>query len=124
MNRFWFLILLLPVVSLPLACGGGNRQLESITVTSVAKGQQIEFVATGNFSAPPTTVSPLPVSWSYAPPPPQYALTTQPFKFQCNFAGPYPSPLLAWAPADPDAPISGSMSATKMIVGNEEIKCP
>lgn len=42
--------------------------LESIsispsTVTTSADGQ-VHFVATGTFSAPPVTVSPLPVNWS------------------------------------------------------------
>jgi hypothetical protein len=31
MNRFWTFVLLLCVTSLTLACGSGNRQLQSIT---------------------------------------------------------------------------------------------
>lgn len=62
MNRFWALILLLSVTPLTLACGSSNRHLQSITIKAVPNGQQIQFVATGTFSASPTTVSPLPVS--------------------------------------------------------------
>ncbi len=125
MNRFCALILLLSLISLILACGSGsNRQLQSIAINQVANGQQIQFVATGTFSASPTTVSPLAVFWSYAPPPGQYTLTTQPFTFQCDFVGTYPSPLIAWAPPDPDAPSSGSLSSATMIRASAQITCP
>ena len=124
MNRFWALILLLPVTSLTMACGSSsNRQLQSISINAVANGEQIQFVATGTFSSSPTTVSPLPVSWSFAPPPGEYTLTTQPFTFQCVNAGPYASPIVALAPADPNAPSSGSMSATKMVSASGPINC-
>ncbi len=124
MNRFWAFILLLPVAFLTLACGSSNnRQLQSITINAVANGSQIQFVATGTFSAAPTTVTPLPVSWSFAPPPPQYTLTTQPFTFNCESAGPYASPVVAMAPADPNAPSNGSMSTTKMVTASGPITC-
>jgi hypothetical protein len=73
MNRFWAFILLLSAACWTLACGSSssNRQLQSITINGAVEGEQFEFVAAGTFSAPPTTVSPLPVSWSYAPPPGQ-----------------------------------------------------
>jgi hypothetical protein len=61
MNRLRALILLLPVVTLTLACGSSNRQLQSITMTRTANGQRTEFVATGNFSSPPATVTSIPV---------------------------------------------------------------
>jgi hypothetical protein len=123
MNRFWALILLLPVTSLTLACGSSsssNRQLQSITINAAISGEQTLFYATGTFSAAPVTVSPLPVSWSYAPPPGEYTLTTQPFTVEC----PVPSPIIAWAPADPNAPSSGSMSTTRMISQSVASPCP
>jgi hypothetical protein len=130
MNRFWalflLLLLILLVTSLTLACGTGsssNRQLQSISINAVANGEQIQFVATGTYSASPTTVSPLPVSWTFAPPDPQYTLSTQPFVFQCEAAGSYPSPIVAMAPADPNAPSSGSMRNTKMILASGPILC-
>jgi len=126
MNKYLAVMLLLLITSLALSCGNSsnNRQLQSISIQAVANGQQIQFVATGTFSASPSTVSPLAVSWSFAPPPGQYALSSQPFTFQCNFSGPYPSPLIAWAPADPNAPSSGSFSGTKMITASTPIACP
>jgi hypothetical protein len=117
------LILLLFVTSFTLSCGGSNRQLQSITIAQSANGEQIQFVATGTFSAAPITVTPLPVSWSYAPPPPQYNLTTQPYVFSC--ASPQsPGPIVAMAPANPNAPTSGSMLTTKMIFNSGPINCP
>jgi hypothetical protein len=122
---FFFLFFLLALAAaINLACGSNNRQLQSITVNAVTNGEQIQFVATGTFSASPTTVNPLPVSWSFAPPPGQYTLTTQPFMFECEVAGPYPSPLIAMAPADPNAPSSGSLLTTKMISASAQIVCP
>jgi hypothetical protein len=53
MNKCCALILLLLVTSLTLACGSSNRQLRSITIAQTANGQQIEFVATANFSSSP-----------------------------------------------------------------------
>jgi hypothetical protein len=132
MNRVWALILLLSLTSLVLACGSSsNRQLQSITISStrsVANGQQIEFVATGTFSAPPTTVSPLPVDWGigpFAPPPSdlQYTLTTEPYLFDCTGSGPY-LPVSTFAPSDPNAPTTGSFPFAKMVTALAPIPCP
>jgi hypothetical protein len=122
MNRFWAYLVLLSAASLTLACGSGssNRQLQSITIENSLMGDQVSFVATGTFSAPPTTVSPLPVSWSYAPPPGNYTLTTQPFTPQC----PAPSPIIASAPVDPNAPSNGSTSTVTMIMQSAPSPCP
>ena len=126
MNRLRALILLLSVVSLTLACGSSNRRLQSIAMTRTANGQRTEFVATGNFSSPPTTVTSIPVEWSVqlmAPPPPQYTLTNQPFLFDCTgSAGPVP--IVAYAPSDPNAPFSGSWSSARMIQASTVITCP
>jgi hypothetical protein len=123
MNRFWVIIFLL-VTSLSLSCGSGShRQLQSITIKGVANGAQIQFTATGTFSAPPTTVTPLPVSWSLALRPPQYSLTTQPFVFNCAEAGLYVIPIVAMAPADPQAPSAGSTSSTMMVSASGPISC-
>lgn len=122
MNKFPLLLVLLLTSSI-LGCGSSNRQLQSVTINSTVNGQQIQFVATGSFSASPTTVTPLPVSWSYAPPPPEYTLTTQPFLFNCQQPQ-SPGPIVACAPADPNAPSSGSMSSTKMSCNSGPIPCP
>jgi hypothetical protein len=123
MKQLWAFILLLSAASLTLACGSStsnSRQLQSITINDSIIGDQVSFVATGTFSAPPTTVTPLPVSWSLAPPPGNYTLTTQPFTPQC----PDPSPIVASAPVNPNAPSSGSTSTTTMIMQSTGSPCP
>jgi hypothetical protein len=127
MNRLSAFILLLLVNFLTLSCGSGrdsNRQLESITITQTANGQQIEFVATGHFSSPPVTVTSIPAEWSdqlMAPPPPQYTLTPQPFLFECaDSSG--PTAIVAYAPSNANAPLSGSWSG--MVQASTVINCP
>jgi hypothetical protein len=128
----------LPFISLLLAgvlamgCGsksflGGSlssRQLQSISVQETESVGQIQLTATGTFSSPPVTVSPLPVFWSLAPPQGRYTLTTEPFVLQCTFTGRYPSPIIAWAPANPSAPTSGSISGTQMVNASISVTCP
>ena|SRR5580698_3457257 len=126
MSRFWTFIVLVCAASLTVACGSAsNRQLQSITLNQTANGQQIEFVATGNFSSSPAMVASIPVEWSVqlmAPPPQQYTLTTQPFLFECTASGRFP--IVAYAPSDPDAPLSGSWSSANMIQASTLITCP
>lgn len=124
MHRSPVFLLLLVLTSFTFSCRN-SRQLQSITITKTANGQQIEFVATGNFCSSPTTVTPIPVEWSVqlmAPPPPQYTLTTQPFLFNCTVSG-GPIPLVAYAPSDPKAPLSGSWSSANMIQASMEVTC-
>ena len=127
MNRFCAVNLLLFVSSLTLACGGSgsSRQLQSITIAQTANGQQIKFVATGNFSSSPVTVTSIPVEWSVqlmAPAPQQYTLTTQPFSFECASSGAVP--IIAYAPSDPNAPMAGPWSSAKMVQASTTITCP
>lgn len=125
-------LLVLAVTSFILSCGssGSNRQLQSITITQTANGQLFQFVATGNLSGPPTTITPFPVEWSIqlmAPPPPQYTLTTQGFSFDCGVTGltsTGPIPIVAYAPSDPNAPRTGSWSSARMIQASTVITCP
>jgi hypothetical protein len=130
MKQLWAFILLLSAAFLTVACGSGsNRQLQSITIHSTVSGQQVLFTATGTFSAPPTTVSPLPVSdWGIGPfaPPPgnvQYILTTQPFVFDCSGPGPY-LPVSTLAPSDPNAPTTGTLPWAKVVTATAPIPCP
>jgi hypothetical protein len=122
MKQFWASSLLLVAACITLGCGGGSlgRQLQSITITQTAtsNGEELQFVATGTFSAPPTTVTPLSVDWTIglmAPPPLTYTyrLTTQPYVFNCTTVGPEALPVVAFAPPDPNAPSSG---ITKTVV--------
>ena len=120
MNRFSVLLLLV-ATSLTLSCGSSTgRHLQSITLTqtTINNGQGDQFVATGTFSAPPTTVTPLPVDWTnglMAPPPLTYTytLTTQPYVVNCTTVGPDALPVVAFAPPDPSAPTSGT---SKIVV--------
>jgi hypothetical protein len=128
MHKFWALSFLLVVASVTLACGSG-RQLQSINISQTVNGEQIQFVATGIFSAPPTTVTPLPVDWMILPTrptlqPPQhpYTLTTQPFVVTCPTEEGSGFAAVAFAPPDPNAPASGSVS--KVITQSSAINCP
>ena len=117
MSKSWAFLFFLLVASLTLSCSS-SRKLQSITISQTVNGQQIQFVASGAFSAPPITVNPLPAFWSIDLPPAQYTLTTQPFVVPCNSVNPGGGPIVAWAPADPNAPSTGSISGTKMIVAS------
>jgi len=73
--RLGFLTIFLFVCLMTLSCGGGAmdppRLLKAISITP-AVGQapdgttQVQFVATGTFTEPPITVTPLAVSWNFA----------------------------------------------------------
>jgi len=131
MHRASVLLLLVLASFAPsLSCGSGSgRQLQSITITQTVNGEQIQFTATGTFSAAPTTVTPLPVTWGaglFAPPPPGnlgYQLSTQPFLLTCTNSGPELS-VNAWAPPDPNTPSSGSWPFKQMIIGSAAVTCP
>src|SRR5580700_1705645 len=128
MNRFSVLLLLV-ALAVTVSCGnagagmaGTGRQLQSITITQTTNGQQIQFLATGTFSAPPTTVSPLPVDWTnglMAPPPPiyNYTLTTQPYVVNCTLTGPEIPQVVAFAPPNPNAPKTGTSKIVVSAVG-------
>jgi hypothetical protein len=127
MTRSWApfsTLLMCLAASLAVSCGsggGGDRQLQSITISGVSNGGQVSYTATGTYSAPPTTVTPLPTSWYIQDPSGGYSLTTQPFEVSCGWNG---LTVTAMAPVDPNAPSSGSVSSTKLIVANSKIICP
>jgi hypothetical protein len=106
-----------------------GRQLQSITISQTTNGEQVHFTASGTFSAPPTKVTPLAVSWGFglfAPPPPgnlRYTLTTEPFVFDCSDSA-QSLPVSVFAPSDPNAPISGSLPFNGMVTANAKIQCP
>jgi len=135
MTELRALIVLLLTISLTLSCGSpsssaSGRQLKSISISQTANGGEAQFVATGTFSAPPMTVTPLPVMWGlqlYAPPPPgnlDYTLTSQPFAFNCATMGSEVGPVSAIAPSDPSAPANGSLPFSEMILASATINCP
>jgi hypothetical protein len=129
MSKYLAPSLLVLLVLLTLSCGSSNtsRQLQSISISRSVVGTRIQFVATGTYSAPPITVTPLPVDWTLglmAPPPPQYSytLTTQPYVVNCSGVEPEGLPLVAFAPPDPDAPSSGTTMT--VITASAPINCP
>jgi hypothetical protein len=130
---FSFSASLLLVAAITLACGSSNnaltgRHLLSISVAQTTSGGQIQFVATGTFSSAPTTVTPLPVSWSaglFAPPPPgnlDYSLSTQPYILTCT--GGVPFLVNALAPPNPAAPVNGSLPLSQFVMGTATGNCP
>jgi hypothetical protein len=124
-------LLLLLTVCITLSCGttnSSNRRLQSITINGLGNGAQVQLTATGNFSAPPLNVTPLPVSWSLgliSPPPKdlQYTLTTQPYEYACPGPGQF-GPVTVVAPVDPTAPQTGTLPFTQMVAASGPIACP
>jgi hypothetical protein len=110
MKSFWAPSLLVLAASVTLSCGSGNsnsgRQLQSITVVQVQNGSQFQFIATGTFSAPPPTYN--------------YTLSTQPYVYNCDGSGLIQ--VVAFAPPNPDAPSSGSVS--QVVQGVATFTCP
>jgi hypothetical protein len=124
---------LLLVAAVTLACGSGNnaltgRHLLSISIAQTTSGSQIQFVATGTFSSAPTSVTPLPVSWSaglFAPPPPgnlDYSLSTQAYTLTCTAGQPFL--VNALAPPNPSAPANGSLPLSQFVMGTATGDCP
>jgi hypothetical protein len=60
-----WIVLLVLAASITLACGSNpQRQIESLTVSpSSADAPQVQFTATGTYTRPPVTVSPLQANW-------------------------------------------------------------
>jgi len=124
LRPLFFALLLLIVACLTLACGSSNnsnRKLQSITINAVANSGQISFVATGSYNAPPMTVTPLPTFWYVMDPPTGYTLTTQPFVVSCSQPG---ITVTASAPVNPNAPATGPIQSTTMIVATAPLLCP
>jgi hypothetical protein len=94
--------------------------LESITVNGVSSVNGTTFTATGHYSSAPMTVTGIPVAWfqtgvAVDPPGPNwdFTMSTSPLKGQCygiDTATTYY--VVAYAPANPDAPSSESMPFT------------
>ena len=126
MYRFSALAILVAASFLTLSCGTG-RQLQSISISQTTSGQQIQFVATGNFSSAPMTVTPLPVQWTnglMAPPPPTYTytLTTQPYVFNCVADTGVELQVGAYAPTNPNPPTNGSTKHP--VIAYATVQCP
>jgi hypothetical protein len=113
--RFVLSALAFSVLFTLTSCGGSPRVLESITVNGVSNAGSTTYTATGHYSAAPMTVNNIQVAWFQTgpvvdPPGPNwdYTLSAAPFKGACP-GGPVQSYVVAYAPANPTAPASGSM---------------
>lgn len=122
MERFKPLYLFLPLFLLCCACGGTSRQLQSISISpAVGSGANATFKATGTYNVPPTSVSPVAVSWflfpEVDPPPPNYSLSNRAFTpVRCpqNVTLPGTFTVVALAPTDPAAPPNGKVPTQVM----------
>lgn len=116
-----------------ISCGtSSNRVLESISVSPQIGSGQVQYVATGTFSAPPLTITPLPVNWciKLAPlaspgvcgPPGSInpGVTSQGFA-TCG-ASTLGATVTALAPADPKLPLNAQ--AVPMVSGSAVLDCP
>ena len=127
MRKVCICFFLLLCTLLTLSCGSSGRHLQSISITQSVSGQQIQFVASGTYSAAPTTVSPLPVDWILglpAPPPTRwtYTLSNQPYAYDCSNLNPLrPGSVTAVAPTDPNAPASGT--TTNVVMASLPFSC-
>lgn len=139
MNRahLWLSATLLLTAVVTISCGGGtapNRMIESISISpavTTAQNGQAQFVATGTFSAPPVTVTPLLVSWS-AP----GALAGPTVACSTNGCGGISAqglavcgqdasgtfPITASAPSDPNAPLG--TPTVPVVSGTATLTCP
>jgi hypothetical protein len=108
------------LLSFIAGCGGSaNRVLESINISpSAAAGATASFAAAGNYNTPPSILTPQSVSWyimgpGIDPPPSSYSLSVAPYRGQrCSqFQTKTPEiyTVIAVAPVDPTAPISGAV---------------
>ena len=98
-----------------------DRVLQSISISpNTATGASASYTATGTYSSAPVTVTPLSVSWlimgpGLDPPGPGYAETPGVFQAQrCSQVQSKTTTnyvVVAFAPADPNAPSSGPMPA-------------
>src|SRR5215813_15361169 len=58
------LSVMLSLLLLAAGCGDDTKsRLQSISISPTAGSSQAQFIATGHYNRPPTTVSPLPVLW-------------------------------------------------------------
>jgi len=135
-SRLVYFPTLLLVTLLTLSCGGGTmdppRMLTAISVTpTVAQapnGQtQVQFVATGTFTGPPITVSPLAVSWNFANTPltacsaNNCAQITSKGVAMCGNLATGAWTITASAPADPKAALNNF--GVSRVSANATLKC-
>jgi hypothetical protein len=116
MAKFSLVLAVLAIAAFLSSCGGGNLgTLQSITVSPSSASGAGRFVAAGTYSNG-AKVSPLPVNWfvilGAVDPAPGYQLTAAPFSQPCAPGQSGSFLVTAFAPQNPKAPSSGSMSTS------------
>jgi hypothetical protein len=105
-------------------CGSSSRQLQSMDISpATASGSPVQFVATGHYNQAPLSMSPLPAFWAVAPNDDPGATITQTGVAQCQPGASKTFSVLAYAPADPDAPIKIPLTGN-MVLGTAFLSCP
>jgi len=133
-RRVFLILLGLALLAGCNAVSNNPRQLMSITISpnsATANNGPVVFTATGTFSSAPVTVTPLAASWSISGPgidptcgnDCQYQLTQGTFTAHCGPIGGVDT-ITAQAPADPNAPPTGSIANTKMVSATATLNCP
>jgi hypothetical protein len=126
-----FIALFLFVLSM-LACGGGNRQLQSMSISPASASVQVQFTAIGTFSgsSKPSAVNALwwtNPPWTFPPMTPNVPFITVSSNGLAQCAAGAPSgtyPVWAVAPVDPSVPLSQMTMTTKQIVAMAQLTCP
>jgi hypothetical protein len=134
MNRFGIPFLAAPLLGLLLgtACssmsmGGSNRVLQSVIVTPATAdaqsfpGGQVQFTATGNFSAPPTPVKPLAVSGWTSSATSVATVDINSGVAQCVSGASGTVTITARASRGPDMPMPGT---AVLVSGSAQLNCP
>lgn len=121
-----------------LACGGGARQVQSITVNPASADAQdypngkVPFIATGNYNSTPTTVTPLQANWGAASGsvPANGAVTVDSRgAAQCNVGASGTYTIGAWV----DLPVTGTppcpsfafgAASCNHVLGTATLTCP
>ena len=106
-------------------CGSSSsRQLQSMNISPTTASGQAQFVATGHYTQAPLSMSPLPAFWAiYLPGGETGATITQDGVAQCEPGASKTFSVLAYAPADPTAPIKIPLTG-KLVLGMAVLNCP
>jgi hypothetical protein len=124
-------IALFLIIPSMLACGGGNRQLQSLSISPATASTQVQFTAIGTFSGSGHTsaVSALwwpNQPWTYPPTPiPQVITLSSTGLAQCTSFAPAGTYMIwAVAPVDPGVPLSQVSMTTPQVVATAQLTCP
>ncbi len=122
--------LFLIVLSL-LACGGGNRQLQSMSISPANGASQVQFTAIGTFSGSSHTSAVNALwwtnqPWTYPPTPTPFIITVSSTGLaQCTaFAPAGTYTIYAVAPVDPNFLLSQMTMSTKQVSATAQLTCP